>query len=151
MIILEKGRISKEDMYLNMAETAALRSTCLKRKYGCVIVKNDRVISTGYNGSPSGSPNCCDIGYCPRAFSHKGERYDLCKAVHAEMNALLNAGRDNALNADLYLVGLNMDNSIYPSNPCPICEKLIAQSKINNVYIRTGNNPGDIKILKGTL
>ena len=85
-------RISKIDTYLNVAEAFAYRSTCIKRKYGAVIVKDDVVISTGYNGSPRGYDNCCDIGECPRIKlgMHQGEGYGLCRAIHAEQNALLN-------------------------------------------------------------
>ena len=86
------SRVSKIDTYLNCAEVFAYRSTCLKRKYGAVIVKDDVVISTGYNGSPRGMDNCCDIGRCPRIEQnmHQGEGYGICRAIHAEMNALLN-------------------------------------------------------------
>ncbi len=86
-----RQRISKEDMYLNSAENFAYRSTCLKRKYGAVIVKDDAVISTGYNGSPRGFENCCDIGVCPRMQRnmHQGEGYGMCRAIHAEANAVL--------------------------------------------------------------
>ena len=85
-------RISKSDTYLNCAEAFAYRSTCIKRKYGAVIVKDDAVISTGYNGSPRGFENCCDIGTCPRIprNMHQGEGYEICRAIHAEANALLN-------------------------------------------------------------
>ena len=100
-----RQRISKEDMYLNSAENFAYRSTCLKRKYGAVIVKDDAVISTGYNGSPRGFENCCDIGVCPRMQRnmHQGEGYGMCRAIHAEANALLNCSREQTLGADLYL------------------------------------------------
>lgn len=89
------SRVSKIDTYLNCAEFFAYRSTCLKRKYGAVIVKDDVVISTGYNGSPRGFENCCEIGSCPRIEKdmHQGEGYGICRAVHAEMNALLNCSR----------------------------------------------------------
>ena len=90
-----QGRVSKADTYLNCAEVFAYRSTCLKRKYGAVIVKDDVVISTGYNGSPRDMENCCDIGKCPRIERgmHQGEGYGICRAIHAEMNALLNCSR----------------------------------------------------------
>ena len=98
-------RISKTDTYLNVAEAFAYRSTCIKRKYGAVIVKDDVVISTGYNGSPRGYDNCCDIGECPRIKlgMHQGEGYGLCRAIHAEQNALLNCSREQTIGADLYL------------------------------------------------
>ncbi len=92
-------RISKVDAYLNCAENFAYRSTCIKRKYGAVIVKDDAVISTGYNGSPRGFENCCDIGECPRIRKnmHQGEGYAICRAVHAEANALLNCSREQTI------------------------------------------------------
>ena len=104
----EKHRVSKTDTYLNVAEAFAYRSTCIKRKYGAVIVKNDVVVSTGYNGSPRGYDNCCDIGTCPRMERnmHQGEGYDICRAIHAEQNALLNCSREQTLGADLYLTGV---------------------------------------------
>lgn len=92
-------RISKIDAYLNCAENFAYRSTCLKRKYGAVLVKDDAVISTGYNGSPRGFENCCDLGVCPRMKRnlHQGEGYGICRAIHAEANALLNCSREQTL------------------------------------------------------
>ena len=134
-------RISKIDTYLNCAENFAYRSTCLKRKYGAIIVKDDAVISTGYNGSPRGFENCCDIGECPRIKRnlHQGEGYGMCRAVHAEANALLNCSREQTLGADLYLAGLTpADNSVHRAKPCPLCARLIIQAGIRNVYLRTG-------------
>ena len=113
-------RISKIDTYLNVAEAFAYRSTCIKRKYGAVIVKDDVVISTGYNGSPRGYDNCCDIGECPRIKlgMHQGEGYGLCRAIHAEQNALLNCSREQTIGADLYLAGINPgDNSVHRAKP----------------------------------
>ena len=142
MVFPEKSkRVSKIDTYLNCAEVFAYRSTCLKRKYGAVIVKDDVVISTGYNGSPRGFDNCCDIGYCPRMEQdmHQGEGYGICRAVHAEMNALLNCSRQQTLGADLYLVGINpADNTIHKARPCPVCARNIIQAGIRNVYLRVG-------------
>lgn len=134
-------RISKIDTYLNCAENFAYRSTCLKRKYGAIIVKDDAVISTGYNGSPRGFENCCDIGECPRIKRnlHQGEGYGMCRAVHAEANALLNCSREQTMGADLYLAGLTpADNSVHRAKPCPLCARLIIQAGIRNVYLRTG-------------
>ena len=128
-----RQRISKEDMYLNSAENFAYRSTCLKRKYGAVIVKDDAVISTGYNGSPRGFENCCDIGVCPRMQRnmHQGEGYGMCRAIHAEANALLNCSREQTLGADLYLTSINPeDNSIHPARPCPLCARQIIQAVV---------------------
>lgn len=134
-------RVSKIDTYLNCAEVFAYRSTCLKRKYGAVIVKDDVVVSTGYNGSPRGFDNCCDLGVCPRMDRnmHQGEGYGMCRAIHAEENALLNCSRQQTMDADLYLVSVNpKDNSIHEAKPCPLCARSIIQAGIRNVYLRQG-------------
>ncbi|PWJ46875.1 deoxycytidylate deaminase [Faecalicatena contorta] len=136
-----KRRISKINTYLNVAETFAYRSTCIKRKYGVVIVKDDTVISTGYNGSPRGFDNCCDIGSCPRIDldMHQGEGYGICRAIHAEQNALLNCSKEQAMGADLYLAGVNPeDNAVHKAKPCPLCSRLIIQAGIKNVIMRIG-------------
>lgn len=143
-------RISKTDMYLNSAENFAYRSTCLKRKYGAVLVKDDAVISTGYNGSPRGFENCSDIGTCPRIKRnmHQGEGYGMCRAVHAEANALLNCSREQTLGADLYLTSINPgDNSIHNAKPCPLCARLIIQAGINNVVLRKGDGADNYEII----
>ena len=143
-------RISKIDTYLNCAEVFAYRSTCIKRKYGAVIVKDDVVISTGYNGAPRGFENCCDLGTCPRMERgmHQGEGYGICRAIHAEANALLNCSRQQTIGADLYLVGINpKDNSIHKAKPCPLCARTIIQAGIENVILRTGENANDFVIV----
>lgn len=143
-------RVSKIDTYLNCAEVFAYRSTCLKRKYGAVIVKDDVVISTGYNGSPRGMDNCCDIGDCPRIRQgmHQGEGYGICRAIHAEMNALLNCSRQQTIGADLYLSGINPgDNSIHRAKPCPICARAIIQAGIRNVYLRIGDGENAYQVI----
>ncbi len=146
MVIPKNGeRISKIDMYLNCAEVFAYRSTCIKRKYGAVIVKDDVVISTGYNGAPRGFDHCCDLGKCLRIERnmHQGEGYGICRAIHAEANALLNCSRQQTIGADLYLTGINpKDNSIHKAKPCPLCARIIIQAGIRNVYLRLGNGMG---------
>mgnify|MGYP005761453253 FL=1 len=146
----ENRRISKIDAYLNCAETFAYRSTCLKRKYGAVLVKDDAVISTGYNGSPRGFENCCDLGECPRIRRnlHQGEGYGICRAIHAEANALLNCSREQTLGADLYLTGINPgDCSIHQAKPCPLCSRMIIQAGIQNVYLRQGEGPDNYMVV----
>lgn len=142
-------RISKINTYLNVAETFAYRSTCIKRKYGAVIVKDDVVISTGYNGSPRGFENCCDTGKCQRLAMdlHQGQGYDICRAIHAEQNALLNCSREQTMGADLYLAGVNpADNSVHQAKPCPLCARMIIQAGIRNVIMRTGEGEEDYTI-----
>lgn len=144
-------RISKEDLYLNCAEVFAYRSTCLKRKYGAVIVKDDAVVSTGYNGAPRGFDNCCDIGVCPRMEQnmHQGEGYGICRAIHAEANALLNCSRQQTIGADLYLAGINpRDNSIHKAKPCPVCARTIIQAGIENVIMRVGEGADNYITIK---
>ena len=147
---LNQERVSKIDTYLNCAEVFAYRSTCIKRKYGAVIVKDDVVISTGYNGAPRGFKNCCDLGTCPRIDRnmHQGEGYGICRAIHAEENALLNCSRQQTIGADLYLVGVNPeDNSIHAARPCPLCARKIIQAGINNVYLREGEGSENYMVI----
>lgn len=128
-------RISKHDYYLGIARAVAKRSTCIRRQYGAVIVKNDEIISTGYNGSPRGEVNCCDVGYCWReqnGITH-GTQYEKCVAVHAEQNAIISAARKDMIGATLYLVGFENNEEIEKSVPCLICERLIKNSGIESV------------------
>ncbi|MBR4036144.1 MAG: cytidine deaminase [Oscillospiraceae bacterium] len=146
-------RVSKIDTYLNCAEVFAYRSTCIKRKYGAVIVKDDVVISTGYNGAPRGMDNCCDLGKCPRMERnmHQGQGYAMCRAVHAEANALLNCSRQQTIGADLYLVGINpKDNSIHRAKPCPICAREIIQAGIRYVIMRVGDGSDNFVVVPAT-
>ena len=146
----DSERISKINTYLNCAEVFAYRSTCIKRKYGAVIVKDDAVISTGYNGAPRGMDNCCDIGRCPRIERglHQGDGYAMCRAIHAEANALLNCSRAQTIGADLYLVGINpKDNSIHRAKPCPLCARTIIQAGIRYVIMRTGDEVDDYVVV----
>ena len=105
-------RIDKENYYLDIAETVLERSTCMRRCYGAIIVKNDEIVSTGYNGAPRGRKNCMDLGYCTREAMNvpSGERYELCRSVHAEMNAIISAARRDTLGATLYLAGREAKN-----------------------------------------
>lgn len=137
-------RIDKKNYYLDIAEAVLERSTCLRRKYGAVIVNNDEIISTGYNGSPRGCTNCNEKGSCIREELNipRGTKYELCASVHAEQNALLSASRRETLGADLYLVGKSVkdNNLIENSEPCSLCKKLIINSGIVTVYIRNSRN-----------
>ena len=99
-------RIDKTNYYLDIAQTVSERSTCLRRHYGAIIVQNDEIVSTGYNGAPRGRKNCIDLGYCTREAMNipSGERYELCRSVHAEANAIISASRREVLGATLYMV-----------------------------------------------
>ena len=132
-------RPSKDEYYLNIAEAVLQRSTCLRRKYGAVIVKDDEIIATGYNGSPRGKRNCCDIGFCYRKQANipHGEKYETCRGVHAEMNAIISASRRDMIGATLYLAGCEADgNKILGISPCNICEKLIRNAGITAIITK---------------
>lgn len=137
-------RRDKINYYLDLAETVSQRSTCLRRKYGAVIVKNDEVISTGYVGAPRGRKNCSDIGSCVRQRLNipRGERYELCRSVHAEANAIISASRDKMLESDMYLAGVDAQTGEYipNSNSCSMCKRQIINAGIKRVFIRDGRN-----------
>ncbi len=137
-------RISKRDYYLSIAAEVSKRSTCLRRQYGAVIVKNDEIVSTGYNGAPRGEDNCCDIGTCWRERNNipHGEQYEKCVAVHAEQNAIISASRREMLGATLYLAGFENGEPILNAQPCVICRRLIKNAGIETVI----NNSGEIPI-----
>lgn len=127
------GRISVDEYYLKIAEAVSKRSSCLKRQYGAVIVKNKEIISTGYNGSPRGEINCCDVGKCERLHvPHNSGQYDQCSSVHAEMNAMLTASRASMIGATLYLYGEQNGKAI-DGAPCPVCSRLIKNAGITRV------------------
>lgn len=133
-------RRDKANYYLDLAEVVAQRATCLRRKYGAVLVKNDEVISTGYVGAPRGRKNCCDIGECIRTKLNipRGERYELCRSVHAEANAIISASRDQMIGSTLYLTGIEADTGEYVKNAmcCSMCKRMIINAGIKEVYIR---------------
>lgn len=130
-------RPTKREYYLGIAEAVAKRSTCLRRQYGAVIVKDDAIVSTGYNGAARGEPNCCDVGSCWREEHNipHGERYEMCRAVHAEQNAINNADRAALIDSTLYLVGLENGQRI-DAHPCLMCERSIKNARIAEVITR---------------
>ena len=134
---MEKTRPSKDEYYIGIADAVLRRSTCLRRNYGAVLVKNDEIVATGYNGAARGEPNCCDLGYCEREAREvpKGERYELCKAIHAEDNAISSAGRARSVGATLYIVGRNNDDerSLADPHPCKMCRRKIKNAGISRV------------------
>ena len=135
-------RIDKENYYLDIAETVLERSTCLRRCYGAIIVKNDEIVSTGYNGAPRGRKNCIDLGYCTREAMNipSGERYELCRSVHAEMNAIISAARRDTLGSTLYLAGREAATGelLRHATSCSMCRRHIINAGIERVIIRTG-------------
>ena len=135
-------RPSKPDYYLNLASVIATRSTCIRRRYGAVIVKHDRVIATGYNGAPNKTLNCCDLGECYRETHNipRFTRYECCKSVHAEMNAIITADPLRRKGATLYLVGLEKNNDFTDADCCSMCKRVIINSGITKVVFRTKDN-----------
>lgn len=133
-------RRDKINYYLDLAEIVSQRTTCLRRRYGAVIVKNDEVISTGYVGAPRGRKNCTDLGYCIRQEMGipRGERYELCRSVHAEANAIISAARDKMIDATLYLTGVEVADGSYVSNSCccSMCKRMVINAGIKEVIIR---------------
>ena len=132
-------RVSKHNYYLDIAQTVSERCTCLRRHFGAIIVKNDTIVSTVYNGAPRGRANCSDLGYCRREKLNipRGERYELCRSVHAEANAIIAASREEMLGSTLYMVCVSPDGSLYAgSNSCAMCKRLIINVGIARVIIR---------------
>lgn len=133
-------RRDKVNYYLDIAETVSKRSTCLRRIYGAVIVKNDEIIATGYVGAPRGRKNCTDLKYCIRTklAVPRGERYELCRSVHAEANAIISAPREEMIDATIYLVGFEVPALTYieNANSCSMCKRMIINAGIKEVIIR---------------
>ena len=130
-------RISTDEYYLNIAKAVAARSTCLRRQYGAVVVNHNEIISTGYNGSVRAGINCCDVNDCPRRnMPHNSGDYSLCRAVHAEQNAMLSASRQEMIGGDLYLFGIEDNKDLDDLEPCPICSKMIINAGIKRVITK---------------
>ena len=133
-------RRDKENYYLDIAQAVAGRGTCLRRNFGAIIVKHDQIMSTGYSGAPRGRRNCCDLGYCLREKMNipRGERYELCRSVHAEANAIISASRKEMLGATLYLAGKDAKTGEYVENAssCSMCKRQIINAGITQVIIR---------------
>ena len=141
-------RPSKDEYYLTIAEAVSLRSTCLRRQYGAVLVKNDRIISTGYNGSARETLNCCDTGECFRERMNipHGEHYELCRSVHAEMNAIINANvsdyGDWQRDTVLYLAGFENGKTILDPEICLMCKRVLRNAQIQEVVVRSTYDGG---------
>lgn len=133
-------RIDKTNYYLDIAETVLKRGSCIRRNFGAIIVNNDQIISSGYTGAPRGRKNCIDLNFCTREKLNipRGQRYELCRSVHAEANAIINASRDLMIDGVLYLVGREYRTGEYVKNasPCAMCKRLIINSGVKEVIIR---------------
>ena len=139
-MVIKMERVSKHNYYLDIAETVSERATCLRRRYGAIIVKNDVIISTGYNGAPRGRRNCTDIGSCTRENMGipRGERYEMCRAVHAEANAIIAAPRENMLGSTLYICCTDPSDGSVISGVCScmMCKRLVINAGISRVIVR---------------
>ena len=133
-------RRDKTNYYLDLAEVVSERSTCIRRHFGAVIVKDDEVISTGYVGAPRGRANCNELGYCTRERLQvpRGERYELCRSIHAEANAIISAARSEMIGSSLYLVGKEVRTGDYieSASSCAMCKRLVINAGIAYVYVR---------------
>ena len=143
------ARIDKTNYYLDIAGTVLERSTCMRRHYGAIIVQDDEIVSSGYNGAPRGRKNCGDLGYCAREAMNipSGERYELCRSVHAEANAIISAPRREVLGATLYMVCKDPETGalIPGSTSCSMCRRLIINAGISQVIIR--DTPTDYRVV----
>lgn len=143
------NRTDKHNYYLDIAETVLERGTCLRRNYGSIIVNNDEIISTGYTGAPRARKNCIDLGECIRVKMNiaRGERYELCRSVHSEANAIISASRNEMIGATLYLVGKERETGelVADASSCGMCKKLIINAGIRKVIIR--NTPTKFTII----
>jgi len=137
-------RVSKHNYYLDIAQTVAERSTCLRKKYGAIIVKNDIIVSTGYNGAPRGRRNCTDLGECMRDKLNipRGERYEMCRSVHSEANAIIAASREQMLGSTLYMscVDAKTGELVCDTCSCMMCKRMVINAGISRVIIRTGTD-----------
>ena len=141
-------RLGKDEYYVNIPHDVSERSTCLRRHYGVVIVKNDEIIATGYNGNPRGMKNCCEIGVCSKEdVNHNSspDSYNICRSVHAEMNALISASRSDTIGATMYIYGFDVDEQLALDNPvpCPICLRMIQNAGISRIV----NMQGDVECM----
>lgn len=141
-------RRDRENYYLDIAQAVLSRGTCLRRNFGAIIVKHDQILSTGYAGAPRGRQNCSDLGFCLREKMNipRGERYELCRSVHAEANAIIHASREQMLGATLYLVGREAATGelIPDANSCTMCKRMIINAGIEKVVIRRDMDTYDI-------
>ena len=133
-------RVQKENYYLDIAQTVTERSTCLRRKYGAIIVRDDEIVATGYNGAPRGRYNCNELGRCIREELSipSGQRYELCRSVHAEANAIISAGRHACIGATLYLAGIDAQSGelLPEATSCSMCRRTIINAGIEKIVIR---------------
>lgn len=141
-------RVDKNNYYLDIADTVTERGTCLRRNFGAIIVKNDEIVSTGYSGAPRGRKNCSDLGFCMREELQipRGERYELCRSVHAEANCIISAARRDTIGATLYLVGRDVKTGelVENASSCAMCKRMVINAGIEKVVVR--NTPTEFTV-----
>ena len=144
-------RIDKINYYLEIADTVLKRGTCLRRNYGAVIVKNDEIISTGYSGAPRGRKNCINLGYCAREKLKikSGEKYELCRSVHAEQNAVISAARKDILGSTMYMVGRDAKTGklVGYIDSCSMCKRVVINAGIDKVIVKDENTKEGYRII----
>lgn len=144
-------RIDKINYYLEIADTVLKRGTCLRRNYGAVIVKNDEIISTGYTGAPRGRTNCIDLGFCAREKLNikSGEKYELCRSVHAEQNAVISAARKDTLGSTMYMVGRDakIGKLVGYIDSCSMCKRVVINAGIDKVIVKDENTKEGYRII----
>lgn len=139
--LIKNKRPNWDEYFINIAKAVSARATCLRRKYGAVITKDNIIVSTGYNGAPSGMKDCLDVGRCTRKelqIPH-GERYELCHSVHAEANAIIRASLNELEGATIYISGSGEGIGECHSEPCMMCKRIILNAKISRVIYSDGN------------
>lgn len=145
-------RTDKNNYYLDIAETVLERGTCLRRNFGAIIVKNDEIVSTGYTGAPRGRKNCIDLGICLREKMQipRGERYELCRSVHAEANAIISTSRDKMIGSTMYLAGREAESGelVNNMNSCSMCKRMIINAGIDRVVIRRSSTDYETVIVR---
>lgn len=133
-------RVSKINYYLDIAQTVAKRSTCLRKHYGAIIVKDDCIVSTGYNGAPRGRKNCSDLMFCMRDKLNipRGERYEMCRSIHAEANAIISASREEMIGSTLYMASVDPQSGelIPGTSSCAMCKRQVINAGIEKVIVR---------------
>lgn len=137
-------RRDRINYYLDIAWVVSERGTCFRRNFGAIIVNNDEIISTGFNGAPRGRDNCCDNNSCLRESMNipKGQRFEICRSVHAEANCIISASRRDMLGSTLYLACRDAKTEEIDGQvePCTMCKRLIINAGISTVIIRTNEN-----------
>ena len=133
-------RRDKVNYYLDLAEIVSQRGTNIANRYHLIIFYDNSTVAASKAGSPRGRKNCTDLGFCIRQKLQipRGERYELCRSVHAEANAIISASRDQMIGSSLYLTGVEADTGEYVknSNSCSMCKRMIINAGIETVYVR---------------